>query len=102
MDPREVRNEAAVYRRKGGTPPKNSNLQGRPPGDKYGGWLAHKWDRKKMSGWVKLHVDVDTDEILAFVVTDEKVGDISCTERPMDLNLRVPEMDGLLTRFLFV
>ena len=41
--------------------------------NKYGGWLAHKWDLKKVSGRIKLHVavDVDTNEIPAFVVTDE-------------------------------
>lgn len=66
--------------------------------NKYGGWLAHKWDRKKVSGWVKLHVavDVDTDEILAFVVTDEKVGDISCTERLMDLVMAAGHDVGVL------
>ena len=55
--------------------------------NKYGGWLAHKWNRKKVSGWVKLHVavDVSTNEILAFVVTDEKVGDITCTDKLMDM-----------------
>ena len=55
--------------------------------NKYGGWLAHKWNRKKVSGWVKLHtaVDVETNDILAFVVTDEKVGDITCTEKLMDI-----------------
>ena len=44
-------------------------------------------NRKKVSGWVKLHaaVDVETNEILAFVVTDEKVGDITCTEKLMDI-----------------
>lgn len=54
---------------------------------KYGGWLAHKWKTKKVSGWIKLHaaVDVDTDEILAFVITDETVGDISCTDKLMEL-----------------
>ena len=33
----------------------------------YGGWLAHKWKKKKMTRWIKLHaaVDVDTNEILA-------------------------------------
>ena len=54
---------------------------------KYGGWLSHRWDKKEVSGWIKLHVavDVDTNEILAFVVTDETVGDITCTEKLMDL-----------------
>ena len=55
--------------------------------NKYGGWLAHRWNMKKASGWIKLHVavDVSTNEILAFVVTDESVGDISCTDKLMDL-----------------
>ena len=54
---------------------------------KYGGWLAHKWNMKKTTGWVKLHaaVDVDTNEILAFVITDESVGDNSCTGKLMEL-----------------
>ena len=54
---------------------------------KYGGWLVHKWNMKKATGWIKLHVavDVDTNEILAFVITDEKVGDIKCTDRLMEL-----------------
>ena len=41
-------------------------------------------------------VDVDTDEILAFVVTDEKVGDISCTERLMDLVMAAGHDVGIL------
>ncbi|MBE6525816.1 MAG: IS5 family transposase [Thermoplasmata archaeon] len=55
--------------------------------NKYGGWMSHRWNMKKVTGWVKLHVavDVDTNEILAFVVTDESVGDNSCTEKLMDL-----------------
>ena len=55
--------------------------------NKYGGWLAHRWNMKKASGWIKLHVavDVSTNEILAFVVTDESVGDISCTDKLMEL-----------------
>ena len=54
---------------------------------KYGGWLAHKWNMKKVTGWIKLHaaVDVDTNEILAFVITDESVGDITCTDKLMEL-----------------
>ena len=54
---------------------------------KYGGWLAHKWNMKKVTGWIKLHaaVDVDTNEILAFVITDESVGDNSCTDKLMEL-----------------
>ena len=54
---------------------------------KYGGWLAHKWNMKKSTGWIKLHVavDVDTNEILAFVITDESVGDNKCTDKLMEL-----------------
>ena len=54
--------------------------------NKYGGWMAHRWNLKKLTRWVKLHVavDVDTNGILAFVVTDESVGDNSCTGKLMD------------------
>ena len=55
--------------------------------NKYGSWMAHKWKLKIVTGWIKLHaaVDADTNEILAYVITDEKVGDISCTRKLMDL-----------------
>jgi len=55
--------------------------------NKYGGWLMHKWNLDRTSGWIKLHVavDVDTNEILAFVITDETVGDITCTDKLMEL-----------------
>lgn len=38
-------------------------------------WMREKW--KKRRGWVKVHiiVDVNTKELLGFVVTDERVGD---------------------------
>ena len=67
--------------------------------NKYGGWSAHKWNRKKVSGWVKLHaaVDVETNEIPAFVVTDEKVGDITCTEKLMDIVMAAGHDVGTLS-----
>ena len=55
--------------------------------NKYGSWMAHKWKPKIVTGWIKLHaaVNADTNEILAYVITDKKVGDISCTRKLMDL-----------------
>jgi IS5 family transposase len=55
--------------------------------NKYGGWLIDKWGVKKVSGWIKLHVAVnaDTDEILAFVITTERCGDVTCTDKLMEL-----------------
>jgi len=40
-----------------------------------GGWMREKW--KVHKGWLKLHLltDVETNEILSFVVTDERSGD---------------------------
>lgn len=47
---------------------------------KIGGWLSYKWNKKMYAGWIKLHaaVNVDTNEILAYVITDERTGDVSC------------------------
>jgi transposase len=55
--------------------------------NKYGGWLRHFWNKKTDTGWVKIHVVVnaDTNEILAYVITDESCGDTSCIERLMEL-----------------
>ena len=54
--------------------------------NKYGGWLAHRWNRKPVSGWVKLHaaVNVDTDQILAYAITDESCGDPTCMDLLME------------------
>ena len=54
--------------------------------NKYGGWLMHRWNMKPVSGWVKLHaaVDVDTNRILAFVITDESCGDPTCMDLLME------------------
>lgn len=54
--------------------------------NKYGGWLVNKWGMKKVSGWIKLHVAVNTatNEILSFVITDEHCGDITCTDLLME------------------
>lgn len=47
---------------------------------KCGSWLAYKWHKRIVTGWIKLHVavDVETNEILAYAITDEKMGDVSC------------------------
>ena len=47
---------------------------------KCGSWLSYKWHKKIVTGWIKLHVavDVETNEILAYAITDEKMGDVSC------------------------
>ena len=54
--------------------------------NKYGGWLVNKWGLKKVSGWIKLHVAVNTatNEILSFVITDEHCGDNTCTDLLME------------------
>jgi len=45
-----------------------------------GEWLAKTWNMKKQIGWIKFHVavNVDTNEILAFVITTENCGDNTC------------------------
>ena len=47
---------------------------------KCGSWLSYKWHKKIVTGWIKPHVavDVETNEILAYAITDEKMGDVSC------------------------
>ncbi len=47
--------------------------------NKYGGWLAYHWNKKPVTGWIKLHaaVDPDTNRILAYAVTDEGCGDVN-------------------------
>ena len=54
--------------------------------NKYGGWLMHRWNMKPVSGWVKLHaaVNVDTNQILAYVITDESCGDPTCMDLLME------------------
>ena len=54
--------------------------------NKYGGWLAHRWNKKPVSGWVKLHaaVNVDTNQILAYAITDESCGDPTCLDLLME------------------
>ena len=58
-----------------------------------GGWMREKW--KVHKGWLKLHVltDVHTNEILSFIVTDERSGDavhlISLVERAMAAGHRI-------------
>jgi len=51
--------------------------------NRHGGWLQYFWNREKRNGWVKVHAIVNTDsnEILAYVITDESCGDTSCAER---------------------
>lgn len=65
---------------------------------KYGGWLAHRWDLKPVTGWVKLHaaVDVDTNRILAYAVTDEKCGDPTCLDLLMEQVLSAGHRVGKL------
>ena len=55
--------------------------------NKYGGWLMHRWNMKKISGWIKLHtlIDTGTGEVLSFVITDESCGDVSCIELLVEL-----------------
>jgi transposase len=53
-----------------------------------GEWMAETWGRSaKKRGWIKLHaaVDVDTNEILAFVITDENCGDNTCFMMLVDM-----------------
>lgn len=54
--------------------------------NKYGGWLAHRWNKKPVSGWVKLHaaVNVETNQILAYAITDESCGDPTCLDLLME------------------
>ena len=54
--------------------------------NKYGGWLTHRWDKRPVSGWVKLHVavNVDTNQILAYAITDESCGDPTCLDLLME------------------
>ena len=54
--------------------------------NKYGGWLAHRWNKRPVTGWVKIHVcvDVDTNRILAYVITDESCGDSTCLDLLME------------------
>ena len=55
--------------------------------NKYGGWIFYKWNREPVTGWVKLHamVDVETQMLLSYVVTDESCGDQSCFSRLVEL-----------------
>lgn len=47
--------------------------------NKYGGWIFHKWNLEPVTGWVKLHAAVDAEDmrVLAYVISDEGMGDIS-------------------------
>ena len=42
--------------------------------------------KKKVTGWIKLHVivNVDTNELLAFVVIDKSAGNNFCTRKLME------------------
>jgi len=48
---------------------------------------VNRWNIRRIAGWIKLHaaVDVDTDEILAFVITTEHCGDVACLDKLMGL-----------------
>jgi hypothetical protein len=52
-----------------------------------GEWRVKRYDGKKQRGWMKFHaaVDVDTNEILAFVVTAEECGDNTCFMMLIDM-----------------
>ncbi len=54
--------------------------------NKSGGWRHHHWNLKSVTGWIKLHaaVDPDTNRILAYAVTDERCGDITCFDGLMN------------------
>ena len=60
-----------------------------------GRWLAKRWNGKEVTWWIKLHIvsDVDTNEILAFVITTEAISDNICFMRLMDV-LRDEGMDA--------
>jgi len=52
-----------------------------------GRWRMKRHNNKDVSGWVKIHVAVDTatNEMLAFVITTEAVGDNTCFMMLVDL-----------------
>lgn len=52
-----------------------------------GGWIAERWNSKKIKGWIKLHtlVNTATNEILAFVVSGEDPGNITALPRLVKL-----------------
>lgn len=54
--------------------------------NKYGGWMRYFWNTEKVNGWIKVHVvvNVRTGEILAYVITDEDCGDVTCMEKLID------------------
>ncbi len=54
---------------------------------KYGSWLTYRWNKKAYAGWIKLHaaVNVGTNEILAYAITDERMGDVSCLGLLMEM-----------------
>lgn len=58
--------------------------------NKYGGWKFHKWNLEPATGWVKFHamVDVETQEVLSYVITDESCGDKACFERLIESALQ--------------
>ncbi len=54
--------------------------------NKYGGGMSYHWNMKPVTGWIKLHIaaDPDTNRILAYAVTDERCGDITCFDGLMN------------------
>ena len=54
--------------------------------NKYGGWTSYHWNMKPVTSWIKRHaaVDPDTNRILAYAVTDERCGDITCFDGLMN------------------
>ena len=62
-----------------------------------GEWMRKKWWRKERRGWIKVHiaVDVETKELLAIEVTDERITDHEMLEPLLeDINIK----DALLDR----
>ena len=62
-----------------------------------GDWMRKKWWRKERRGWIKVHiaVDVESKELLALEVTDERTTDHEMLEPLLqDLNLRDVLADG--------
>ena len=54
--------------------------------DRPSGWKVYHWNQRYVRGWYKLHaaVNVDTNEILAYVVTDPFYGDSNAFCRLVD------------------
>ena len=61
-----------------------------------GEWIRRKWWRKERRGWIKVHiaVDVETKELLAIEVTDERITDHEMLEPLLeDINIKDALLD---------